>query len=88
MKKLVVVAGTGQEGLEARRRPDTGQDVWIGVDVSRMKWVYNVRWGGQEQRRLSSAGELRHLQALVAEYHGGTVHVVYEACGFGYEIAW
>jgi transposase len=53
-----------------------------------MKWVYNVRWGGQEQRRLSSAGELRHLQALVAEYHGGTVHVVYEACGFGYEIAW
>jgi hypothetical protein len=67
MKKLGVVAAPGQECLEVRRRPETGQDVWIGVDVSRMKWVYNVRWGGQEQRQLSTAGELRHLQALVED---------------------
>jgi transposase len=50
--------------------------------------VYNVRWGGREQRKLSTAGELRHLQALVGGYSGCRVHVIYEACGFGYEIAW
>src|SRR4029077_12183746 len=65
-----------------------GQDIWIGVDVSRSKWVYNVRWSGQEWRKLSTAGELHHLQALVSEYAGCRVHVSYEACGFGYEIAW
>ncbi len=88
MKKLVAVAGTGQERNAARRIPAAGRDIWIGVDVSRSKWVYNVRWDGQEQRKLSTAGELHHLQALVGEYSGCTVHVVYEACGFGYEIAW
>ena len=89
MKKLVAVAGTGQERrAERRAAPEAGHDVWIGVDVSRSKWVYNLRWGGQEQRKLSTAGELRHLQALVGEYSGCTVHIVYEACGFGYEIAW
>jgi transposase len=62
--------------------------VYIGVDVSRSKWVYEVRWGGQPGRRLSTAGELRHLQALIGEYAHSRVHVVYEACGFGYEIAW
>lgn len=54
MKKLVAVAVTGQERSAARRTPDAGQDVWIGVDVSRSKWVYNVRWGGQEQGKLST----------------------------------
>ena len=88
MKKLVAVAGTGQERSAARRTPEAGQDIWIGVDVSCSKWVYNVRWGGQEQRKLSTAGELHHLQALVRDYSGCAVHVVYEACGFGYAIAW
>jgi transposase len=36
-----------------------------------------------------TAGERRHLQALVAQYAPGhAVRLVYEACGFGYEIAW
>jgi len=37
---------------------------------------------------VSSPSGLQHLQALVEEYRGCTLHVVYEACGFGYEIAW
>jgi len=69
-------------------RPDAGQAVWIGVDVSRSKWVVNVRWGGREQRRLSTPPDVRHLDALVADYRGASVHLAYEACGFGYEIAW
>jgi transposase len=77
---------------EVRNQPQLrpGHTVIIGVDLSRSKWGYSCRWGGQEQRRLATAGELRHLQALVQEYQarGGEVHVVYEACGFGYEIAW
>ena len=70
--------------------PQPGQVVIIGVDLSRSKWVYACRWGGQERRRFASAGELKHLQAVVREYQdrGCEVHVVYEACGFGYEIAW
>ncbi len=68
--------------------PKSGQGVFIGLDISRSKWVFNVRWDGQEQRRLTSPGELRHLQALVEQYRGYEVHVAYEACGFGYEIAW
>lgn len=68
--------------------PTSGQDVWIMLDVSRTKWVYNVRWDGQEQRRLTTPAEIRHLQGLVGEYAGARLHVGYEACGFGYEIAW
>jgi transposase len=70
--------------------PQPGQRVIIGVDLSRTKWVYACRWEGQERRRFASPGALQHLQALVREYQerGCEVHVVYEACGFGYEIAW
>jgi transposase len=84
MGKLVLKAG-GNQGV-----PPAGQVVIISVDLSRSKWVYVCRWGGQEQRRFGTAGELKHLQALVQEYQerGCAVHVVYEACGFGYEIAW
>jgi transposase len=31
---------------------------------------------------------LRHLQALVQPFASSQLHVVYEACGFGFEIAW
>lgn len=70
------------------RRPEAGQDVWIMLDVSRRKWACNVRFGGQERRRLTTPAEIGHLQRLVAEYAGARLHVGYEACGFGYEIAW
>lgn len=69
-------------------RPQAGQAVFIGLDVSRSKWSCNVRWDGQERRRFSTPGELHHLLAVVEEYRGCDVHVAYEACGFGYEIAW
>ncbi|MBI1815975.1 MAG: transposase, partial [Deltaproteobacteria bacterium] len=69
-------------------RPEPGQAVWIAIDVARAKWAFNVRWGGVEQRRLSTPGTIEHLQALVQAYPGGEIHVAYEACGFGYEIAW
>lgn len=84
----------GQQGSRWRaarpRAAAAGEVVIIGVDLSRSKWVYACRWGGQEQRRFGSPGELRHLQAVVREYQqrGCDVHVVYEACGFGYQIAW
>lgn len=88
MKKLVL----REVGKQAQRprAPEAGEVVIIGVDLSRSKWVYACRWGGQEQRRFGSAGELKHLQAVVREYQhrGCEVHVVYEACGFGYQIAW
>lgn len=69
-------------------RPGAGEEVYVGLDISRSKWVYCVRFGGQVRRRLSTPGELCHLQSLVAEYSSSKLHVVYEACGFGFEIAW
>jgi len=88
MKKLVL-REVGKQ-VQRPRAPEAGEVVIIGVDLSRSKWVYACRWGGQEQRRFGSAGELKHLQAVVREYQqrGCEVHVVYEACGFGYHIAW
>jgi transposase len=68
--------------------PQPGQAVFIGLDVSRSKWSFNVRWDGQARRRFSTPGELPHLLAVVEEYRGCDVRVAYEACGFGYEIAW
>jgi transposase len=68
--------------------PDPGQAVFVGVDVSRATWAFNVRWGGQERRRWSSPGELSHALALVTQYAAVPLHVAYEASGFGYEIAW
>src|SRR5262245_54104612 len=68
--------------------PPPGTAVKIAVDLSRSKWVYCVRWQGAERRRLSTGGEIKHLQALVRRYAGCPVHLAFEACGFGYELAW
>jgi transposase len=90
MKELLLKE-VGKQGQRSRpRAPEAGEVVIIGVDLARSKWVYACRWGGQEQRRFGSPGELQHLQALVREYQQRrcAVHVVYEACGFGYQIAW
>lgn len=72
----------------AARTPAPGTEVKIAIDLSRTKWGYCVRWEGQEQRRLTTPGELKHVQALVAQYQGCPVHLAFEACGFGHEIAW
>lgn len=89
MKKLVLKPMATQAGARPQP-PPAGTPVIIGCDLSRTKWVYACRWAGQEQRRLSTPGELKHLQALVQEYRavGCVVQVAYEACGFGYQIAW
>jgi hypothetical protein len=73
---------------EQSGRPPAGTKVKIAVDLSRSKWVYCVRWQGAERLRLSTGGELKHLQALVRRYEGCPVHLAFEACGFGYEVAW
>jgi transposase len=87
MNRLVCVPLEEQERRSKGARPQADEPVIVAIDVSRSKWVYCVRWGGQE-RRLSTPGELCHLQALVREYASSQLHVVYEACGFGFEIAW
>jgi transposase len=69
--------------------PVAGAPVIIGVDLARTTWKHAVHWGEQVQRSVSTPGTLAHLQALVGAYHPRhPVLVVYEACGFGYEIAW
>jgi transposase len=74
----------GREG----RRPQPGTDVWLAIDLSRSKLVYCVRWEGAERRRLSTPYGLEHVRAVVQQYQDCRLHVVYEACGFGYAVAW
>jgi hypothetical protein len=88
MGKIRLVEGVGQQGPHTVRRPDSGSQVWIAIDISRTKLVFCVRWDGAEQRRLSTPMGLGHVRALVEQYRDCAVHVAYEACGFGYEIAW
>lgn len=88
MSRLVCVP-SGEQGNGGRvEGPAPGESVVMAIDVAQSKWVYCLRWGGQERRRLSTPGELRHLQSLVRHYSHCQLHVVYEACGFGFEIAW
>jgi transposase len=88
MGKIGLVDVSGQERARANRRPAPDSDVWIAIDVSRSKLVYCVRWDGAEQFRLSTPMGIEHVRALVERYRGCRLHVAYEACGFGYEIAW
>ena len=86
MGKRLRLEDTGhQAGVRA---PAPGTEVKIAIDLSRTKWVYCVRWSGQEQRRLTTPAQRPHVEALVAQYRGCPVHLAFEACGFGYEIAW
>lgn len=73
---------------QLERKPPAGTKVFVAIDVSRSKWAFNVRWGGQERRHFSTPYGVEHVQALVEQYPGCELHVAYESCGFGYEIAW
>ncbi len=86
MKQKLRLEDAGTQAVT--HSPPPGTEVKVAIDLSRTKWVYCVRWGGQEQRRLTTPAALTHLQALVAQYPGCPVHLAFEACGFGYEIAW
>jgi transposase len=82
MLKLVSWTENGQVAVE----PD--QVVSIGIDLGRSKWAFAVSWGGEVRRRLATPGSLHHLDSLLEHYRQCPVQVAYEACGFGYEIAW
>jgi transposase len=77
-----------EQGGQRAERPGPDTAVILAIDLSRTKFVYCVRWNGIEQRRLTTPAGLAHVQALVAQYRQCRLHVVYEACGFGYAVAW
>jgi hypothetical protein len=87
MKRLQLTPAAGQRA--ASPAPAPRLPVIIATDLARMTWKHAVHWGNAVQRTLSTPGTREHLQALVRTYHPAhPVLVVYEACGFGYEIAW
>lgn len=86
MSKVVLVRATEQEDT-AVVRPTAGESAILAIDLSRTKWVYCLRWNGQEIRA-TTPGAIEHLKAMVSRYQDCELHVVYEACGFGFEIAW
>jgi len=77
-----------QDGPSRPPHPPDGTPVWMAIDISRSKAVYCLRWAGSEQRRLSTPWGIEHVCAVVEAYRGCQLHVAYEACGFGYELAW
>lgn len=83
MKKLELTPAKEQPA------PPAGTRVIIAIDLARTTWKHALHWSDHIQRTVNTPGTLEHLQALVAQYHPAhPVLVVYEACGFGYEIAW
>jgi len=88
MGTIRLVEGIEQAVTPAPRRPAAGSEVWCAIDIARTKLVCCVRWGGAEQLRLSTPMGIDHVRALVERYRDCRVHVAYEACGFGYEMAW
>lgn len=82
MLKLVSSTDSGQGAIA----PD--QVVSIGIDLGRSKWVFAVSWGGEVRRSFATPGSLHHLHSLLEHYRHCRVQVAYEACGFGYQIAW
>jgi transposase len=82
-----MVTAPEQAGPQTHRPPPEATVV-LAIDLSRTKLVYCVRWDGMEQRRLSTPAGIEHVRAVVEQYRTARLHVVYEACGFGYELAW
>jgi transposase len=87
MATIEMVEVPEQVGPQAHR-PPPGTAVVLAIDLSRSKLVYCLRWGGVEQRRLSTPAGIEHVQAIVEQYRSCRLRVVYEACGFGYALAW
>jgi transposase len=77
-----------EQGGHQGHRPLPESAVAMAIDLSRSKLVYCLRWDGAEQRRLSTPAGMEHVRAVVEQYRACRLHVVYEACGFGYELAW
>jgi transposase len=74
---------------QAPEHPAAGGRITLGVDLARNKWVHAVHWGDAVRRQLVTPGGVEHVQAIVREYHPAyPMRLVYEACGFGYELAW
>jgi transposase len=67
--------------------PQRGEVVFIGIDQGLNKWVYAIRWGGEQRQVLAGPSELSHLEALVKRFANNEVRIVHETCGFGYGIS-
>jgi transposase len=76
-----------KSGAKHQSGPRPGEVVYIGIDQGLNKWVYAIRWGGEQRESFAGPSELSHLQALVKRFPGHEVRVVHEACGFGYQIS-
>jgi transposase len=82
MLKVVSWTQNGQGAVA----PD--QVVSIGIDLGRSKWAFALSWDGEVRRSFATPGSLHHLHSLLEHYRHCRVQVAYEACGFGYQIAW
>ena len=76
MRRKLRLEGAGNQG--GTHPPAPGTEVKIAIDLSRTKWVYCVRWDGQEKRRLTTPAEIKHVQAVVAQYPGCWLHLTFE----------
>jgi transposase len=82
MEKYVVKVRSNHQS-----RPKPGEAVYIGIDQGLNKWVYAIRWGGEQRQSFAGPSELSHLQALVKKFAPNEVYIAHEASGFGYQIS-
>lgn len=86
--KIVEKKRALDQGGRTVLRPRPGSEVVVAIDLSRSKYVYCVRWEGSEQRRVSTPAGVEQAKAVIGQYGDCRLRVAYEACGFGYELAW
>jgi transposase len=67
-----------------KRQQDTGQALFVGIDLHRKNWHVTVRTTESELFHGTIPGRWDALHALLSRYRRAVLHVVYEAGYFGY----
>ncbi len=64
-----------------------GKDLYVGIDVHKVRWVVSVRTYDLELKTYSMASNAEELErTLLTTYPGALFHIVYECCFSGFWI--
>lgn len=73
--------------MENTKRCFEGKDLYLGIDVHKVRWVVSVRTYDLELKTFSMSSHAEELERiLLATYPGALFHIVYECCFSGFWI--
>ncbi len=68
----------------AVRKPVSGKDVYVGIDVHKENWHVTIRTNGQESFNGRIPGQYQSLKRILERYRDSRITVAYEAGPFGF----